>query len=235
MLTTVIQVISTAQTTMSVISHIRVVVLSLVFGFSLIALGAAAAAISSPIQWLPVYSQAAGLAIGTATVTLITLATMIIVEFVRPGVVFTSMIVVEVAWFSFLWILWLATGGMSVQAAQQVFNPGCGYMDSVVDGNCRETAAIQALSFLNWLILMGYTILILILAIIASNRKNSVWKCSVSKALFFTPSTAPSTPTVVAAQTSTAVSYSNPIPTSLGGSYPGGTGPASVPAGTIHG
>jgi hypothetical protein len=51
-----------------------------------------------------------------------------------------------------LWVLWLATGADSAQAGQLTFISGCGYIDSVVEGACRQTAAIQAFSFLNWII-----------------------------------------------------------------------------------
>ncbi|KAJ7493104.1 hypothetical protein B0H11DRAFT_2007240, partial [Mycena galericulata] len=219
---------------MAFIPLIRIIALSVVLGFSVIVLGVGAAAISSSVQYFSAYSTSAGLAIAVAVITLVTLPVMIFLEYTRPGAMFTSMIAFELGWLSFLWILWLASAGESVTAAQEVFVPGCGYADSVIDGNCREIAAIEALSFLNWIVLMAYTTLILILTLIAATRKHSgVWKSSVADAPFFTPGAAS---TGTAGQTSAPMGpYGGSGSANVGGYYPGETGPASVTAGTVHG
>ncbi|KAJ6510230.1 hypothetical protein C8R47DRAFT_788235 [Mycena vitilis] len=165
------------------------------------------------------------------------------------------MIVVELSWLSILWVLWLATGADSAQAGQLTFISGCGYFDSVVEGACRQTAAIQAFSFLNWIILMFYTILILVLSIIAASRKHAVWKSSVAEAPFFqggggpgshvAPPTAPSASQHHSVPASVPAGSYDPHSAGAGGYAPqphghnasasqGGTGPASVQAGTVH-
>ncbi|KAJ7667618.1 hypothetical protein DFH06DRAFT_223153 [Mycena polygramma] len=231
---------------MALISLIRIVALSVVLAFAVIVLGLGAALTATTEKFLEGFFEFAALAIATASITIITLPIMIALEFLRPGTAFTSMIVVELSWLSILWVLWLATGADSAQAGQLTFISGCGYFDSVVEGACRQTAAIQAFSFLNWLILMFYTILILVLSIIAASRKHSVWKSSVAEAPFFqgsnvTPPSASqhhSVPASVPAGShdpnSGAGGYA-PQPHGHGASASqGGTGPASVQAGTVH-
>ncbi|KAJ7499323.1 hypothetical protein FB451DRAFT_954409, partial [Mycena latifolia] len=161
---------------------------AVVLGFAVIVLGLSAALTSTTEEFLAGYFEFAALAIATAALTLITLPIMIALEFLRPSTAFTSMIVVELSWLSILWVLWLATAADSAQAGQLTFISGCGYINNSIEGACRETAAIQAFSFLNWIILMTYTTLILVLTIIASARKHTgVWKSSVADAPFFTP------------------------------------------------
>ncbi|KAF7330772.1 hypothetical protein MVEN_02416100 [Mycena venus] len=250
---------------MAPIPLIRLIALCVVLGFSAIVVGLGAALTSTTEKFLDGYFEFAALAIATASITLITLPIMcavekssvpnliierrIVLEILRPGVAFTSMIAVELSWLSILWVLWLATAADTAQAAQNTFISGCDYFNDTVEGACRQTAAIQAFSFLNWLILMFYTLLILVLSIIAHSRQHTgVWKSSVAQAPFFTPSAAPAIPPVTS-QTDAAppASYgpSTVSPGSPGGyeaqhivhsasASQGGTGPASVQAGTVH-
>jgi len=231
---------------MALIPLIRLVALSVVLGFSVIVLGLSAALTSTTEKFLDGFFEFAALGIATASLTIITLPIMIALEHRRPGAVFTSMIVVELSWLSVLWVLWLATGADAAQAGQ-IFISGCGYDDKIVDGACRETAGVQAFAFLNWIILLAYTIFILILTIIAASRKHAgVWKSSVTTAPFFTPGAATTAPPVTSQPASApAGSYGNPSTVNAGGYEPqpishgtaasqGGTGPASVQAGTVH-
>ncbi|KAJ7162610.1 hypothetical protein C8R43DRAFT_947114 [Mycena crocata] len=223
---------------MALIPLIRLVALSVVLAFAVIVLGLSAALTATTEKYLAGFFEFAALAIATASLTLITVPIMIVLERIRPGAAFTSMIAVELSWLSILWVLWLATAADGAQAGQLTFISGCGYIDSVVDSACRESAGIQAFSFLNWLILMVYTILILVLTIIASTRKHTgVWKSSVAEAPFFTPGAAPAIPPVTSQPSSApAGSYgasAQPVSHSAAPSQ-GGTGPSSVQAGTVH-
>ncbi|KAJ6538942.1 hypothetical protein B0H19DRAFT_334028 [Mycena capillaripes] len=237
---------------MTAISLIRITALSVVLGFAVIVLGLSAGLTSTTEKYLDGFFEFAALAIATASLTIITLPIMIGLEFLRPGA-FTSMIAVELSWLSILWVLWLATGADSAQAGQNTFIADCSnYFDDIVQGACRETSAIQGFAFLNWLILTAYTILILVLTLIAASRKHTgVWKSSVADAPFFTPGAAPAIPPVASQpvtsqpESAPAGSY-NPNSVGAGGYSPqpivhsasasqGGTGgPASVQAGTVH-
>ncbi|KAJ7087230.1 hypothetical protein B0H15DRAFT_303966 [Mycena belliarum] len=227
---------------MALIPLIRLIALSVVLGFAVIVLGLSAALTSTTETFLGGYFEFAALAIATACLTLITLPIMIALEFLRSGSAFTSMIVVELSWLSILWVLWLATAAEGAQAGQFTFVSGCGYIDSTVEGACRQTAAIQAFSFLNWLILLAYTTLILVLTIIAASRKHAgVWKSSVGNAPFFTQGKGPAAqPTSAPAGSTADGGYTTqpytaqPVTQHTTGGTMGGTGPASVQAGTVH-
>jgi len=124
---------------------------------------------------------------------------MIVLEIVRPGAYFTSMIIFEILWLGFLSILWLASG--AAQAVENVFLiGGCsldssddfdGSFDDSFDGSpdnsirniCGEARAIAAFGFLNWLILMFYTLTIMIMSCVAMSRKRGpVWTGSLANA-----------------------------------------------------
>ncbi|KAJ7283385.1 hypothetical protein C8J57DRAFT_733986 [Mycena rebaudengoi] len=205
---------------MSPIVLVRLVVMCIALGFSAIVLGLAAGLTATTEKFLSGYFEFAALAIATAIITLVTVSVMVGLEFMRLGG-FTSMVAVEIGWLSILWVLWLATGAESARAGMFTFIVGCDYGNDVVNGACRETSAIQAFSFLTWIILLGYTITLLIFSLIAQSRKNPVWTASVAEAPFFSGSAEPTIP-MAATQPSHVQA----------GSYT--TGPASVQAGTVH-
>ncbi|KAJ7646413.1 hypothetical protein DFH06DRAFT_578495 [Mycena polygramma] len=183
---------------MAPIATIRLVALSTVLVFSLIALGLAAAFTATSITFLDVYFTYAALAIATAGLTMLTIPAMIGLEIVRPGGP-TSMIIVEISWLAFLSILWLSTGAETAQFTAVWF--GCG--DAIAFGDddgidlatCHEVSGIEAFAFLNWLILMGYTGMLLVMSLVAASRKHSnVWTSSVANVPFNAPAPASSVP-----------------------------------------
>ncbi|KAJ7179507.1 hypothetical protein C8R46DRAFT_642643 [Mycena filopes] len=229
---------------MAVVPLIRLVALSVVLAFAVIVLGLSAALTATTEKYLGGYFEFAALAIATALITLLTVPVMIALEFMRPGAVFTSMIVVELSWLFIVWVLWLATAADAAQEGQ-IFISNCGdYLDGTVKTACQEAQAVQAFSFLNWIILMIYTIFILVLAITAASRKHTgVWKSSVADAPFFTPGNESSIPPVTSQPESAPAGSLGHGPHSVStGGYEaqhittgaGGTGPASVQAGTVH-
>ncbi|KAJ7367895.1 hypothetical protein DFH08DRAFT_1070694 [Mycena albidolilacea] len=232
---------------MAPISLIRMTVLSTVLAFAVIVVGLAASLTSTTEKYLDGYFEFAALAIATAGLTIITVPIMIALEITRAGTAFTSMIVVELSWLSILWVLWLATAADSAQVAANTFVSCSDYFLKSIEGACRQTSGIEAFAFLNWIILLGYTILILVLSLIAHSRQHTgVWKSSVAQAPFFTPSAAPAIPPATSQpEAAPAVSY-GPSTVSPGGYEApqtvhsggavshGGTGPASVQAGTVH-
>ncbi|KAJ7067922.1 hypothetical protein C8F01DRAFT_1246479 [Mycena amicta] len=235
---------------MALVPLIRLVTLGVALGFSVIVLGLAAGLTSTTETYLGGYFEFAALAIATASITLITVPIMIALEFIQPGRAFTSKIAVELSWLFILWVLWLATAADATNSASLTFISDCGnYISSKIEGACRETAGVQAFAFLNWLILMAYTIFILVLTVIAQTRKHSgVWLTSVSEAPFFTRNEPEIPPVTSQPAGTTAGSYSlNPVqaggynvepyesqPIHSAAASEGGTGPASVQAGTVH-
>nr|GAT56657.1 predicted protein [Mycena chlorophos] len=174
----------------------RLAVLTTVSVFGLIAMGMGGAL--TPYVFLV---TPAGLAIATGIFTLLTLPAMVAVEWLKPGVFFTSTVIFEAIWLGILSVLWLSTGGTAatVNAAfsalcdhrQQdaaVFN---GFGDS--DGQSQSSAstaicdlphALAAFGFLNWIFLFFYVVAIIILACMASSRKQpKAWTGTVENLL----------------------------------------------------
>ncbi|RXW15334.1 hypothetical protein EST38_g10522 [Candolleomyces aberdarensis] len=114
----------------------------------------------------------AGLALATSIITLIALPVLFIIPIKRRNAL-PSFIAFELAVLWLLWILWLATGA----SIASLF--GLNYCNG---GLCSEIRALEAFSFLNWLLLMFYSFALLILSVTAHQRgRTGVWKSSVSE------------------------------------------------------
>jgi len=203
---------------MVILSLVRLVVFGVAFVFAVIALGLAAGLTSLSEEFFDAYLNYAALTIATASLTIITLPAMIAIDFFRKGA-FTSLVVVELSWLGLLWVLWLASGAAAADKNSVTFVSGCGYINDILDRACREAAGIEAFTFLNWIILMGYTIVLLVLSIIGHTRGHKIWTSTVGEAPFLAP----------AAGTTTAFTSEKPVsvqPTghsvtpSLGAHYP---------------
>ncbi|THH14874.1 hypothetical protein EW146_g5524 [Bondarzewia mesenterica] len=152
--------------------------------FATIVLGLAADLISSTEEFYGSYYIFSALAVATAVLTMITLIPMLIIDAFRGGA-FTSLVVVEVSWFSILWILWLSTGAYAADTDGLVFiGSSCNFVNPTISLGCGEFKAIMAFSFLSWIILMAYTVTLTVFAFIGQNRGNAVWKTTVRDASF---------------------------------------------------
>jgi len=119
----------------------------------------------------------AKLGVATAVLTLITIVPMAVIDFLRKGAA-TSFVVVELGWLGFLWILWLAT---AADTANLLGTCPSGFTF------CSQYQAAEAFSFLAWLTLMAYWIILLAFSIIAMNNgQTQIWYTSVTEAEFST-------------------------------------------------
>ncbi|KAF7288618.1 MARVEL domain-containing protein [Mycena indigotica] len=166
---------------------VRLVVLSVALLFAVAGLGLGAALTSTTESLASVSLTYASLAIAAAVLTLISVVPMLVLERIRPGGP-TSWLAVEIPVLLVLSILWLATGGESANVLQALDAFGyTAYCSSSFDGDntfkniCGETRGIAAVGFLNWALLMGYGIMLLVFAIQATSRKQpGVWTTSVA-------------------------------------------------------
>ncbi|KAG7445983.1 uncharacterized protein BT62DRAFT_146144 [Guyanagaster necrorhizus] len=188
--------------TMSAVSILRLTVLIATLVFSVIVLGVSAHITYLTTTFFNAYFTFAAMSIATACLTILTLPVMIAVDITRKGA-FTSMVVVELSWLGVLWILWLTSAALTADANSNTFVAGCGYINPEIDQACKEFNAIEAFDFLTWLILMGYTITLIVFAIIAATRGNAaVWTSSTTTTDFFAtggalaPEKSPSTNTI---------------------------------------
>jgi ABC-type multidrug transport system fused ATPase/permease subunit len=169
----------------NILPIIRKLALAVALLFSLITLSLAAHFTSTTEEVISGYYYFAVLAIATSVLTLVSLPVLLIVDMIRTGA-FTSMVVVEVGWLSILWVLWLATGADAADVSSKIFISGCDYKNrlAILRTPCHEAAAITAFSFLTWLVLLGYVILLLTFSIIGSNKGHRVWTSSVKETDF---------------------------------------------------
>ncbi|KAL4067357.1 hypothetical protein V8B97DRAFT_1977508 [Scleroderma yunnanense] len=165
----------------------RIVIMALSVTFSVIVLGLCADLISLTEQYYSSYFTFAALGVATAGLTIFSVPVMLMIDFLRRGAV-TSMVLVELIWLFVLWVLWVATAGEAVSAANFYFPQGCIYTDyPTVNQACHEIQAVEAFSFLNFFVLLGYTIVLLVFACIAASRGNSPWFSSVKETTFLAP------------------------------------------------
>ncbi|KAI0031687.1 hypothetical protein K488DRAFT_51594, partial [Vararia minispora EC-137] len=149
-----------------------------------------------------VYYPFTGLAVATSVIHLISVVPMIVLGFLRPGA-FTSFIVVEISWLSFMWVLWLATGALAASTLQ-----GCG---GSADTLCSEGSAITAFGFLSWIILMAYSVTLLVLSIIAHTRgQTDVWTSTVTEGFHLPPATMTEKPVAMQSTAPTPVYSTRP-------------------------
>jgi len=164
----------------------RLVILVLVLIFSITLLGVSA-------HWDNVSSQIglhvefADMALAISVITILTVMPMVLVDFFRSGA-FTSFILVEIVWFTILWVLWLATGALtsSNAVASEIFSSGCDFFDvsdpalaTAANDTCRQWGTLQAFEYLNFILLFIYSITLVVFGFIGSNRGEHVWTNSV--------------------------------------------------------
>ncbi|KAJ6564626.1 hypothetical protein B0H19DRAFT_1259047 [Mycena capillaripes] len=91
--------------------------------------------------------------LATATLTLTTGLTMAVLGYCRPGA-WRSMIVAEVCWLSFVWIMWALTAVCGLRPKIGPFEKDIDYDQGSIIG------PIIAFPFVNWILLMVYTIVL---------------------------------------------------------------------------
>ncbi|GAB1524930.1 membrane-associating domain protein [Rhizoctonia solani] len=164
---------------MPLFDTVRLASYATVLVFSLIVLGISG-------YWVGLF-QGAGTGLGTPAsfslaVSVITWAFMfpaLLVSTFRRGS-FLSWVAIELGICGFLWVLWLASAAYTTSlSAGMTLN--CDLVSNTgAESICRQYQAIQAFSWLNWLILFAYIVLVIALAIKGMNKGQSVWTMEIS-------------------------------------------------------
>jgi hypothetical protein len=171
------------------LSTARLVTFSTTILFSVIVMSLSADLISlNPADIL----NFSALALATSLLSMFTVAIMLVVDVLRQGSFF-SYIVVEIVWLSILWVLWLSSGSYAAWTDGQLTSlfPGESNCDFGFFANagatqgCHEIKGIMAFSFLTWILLMTYTIVLVVLAIRSQERGNSAWTTGVRDGVLF--------------------------------------------------
>jgi hypothetical protein len=159
----------------------RLVVFGVVSVLALIVMALSAHWISVTESNFNSYYRYAALALATALMTF-SVPAMLAIDYLRRGAL-TSLIIFELSWLGFLWIMWLATGSY---AADVFGSASCdiNFLPDWWSTGCHETQAIIAFSFLNWIALSGYLVSLLIVSVLAANRGAPVWMTTVKDANF---------------------------------------------------
>jgi len=169
-----------------VLGILRIVAFASTLLLSVVVLGLTAHFTSTTNTYLQSTFNFSALSLASASITIVSLPVMLIVDFMRTGA-FTSMVVVELVWIFVVWVLWLSTAADTAWFASLEFVSSCNYINKIVSTACREVQAIEAFSFLIWIILMAYTITLLVYAIIGSSRGHKTWTSTVKQANFLAP------------------------------------------------
>ncbi|KZT59166.1 hypothetical protein CALCODRAFT_406061, partial [Calocera cornea HHB12733] len=109
-----------------------------------------------------------GLAIASSVLTLVTVIPVLVIDHFRSGT-FVAWTGFELAWLFILWILWVATAGNAASWASWCGTTysyfGYDYYVGLAEGYCHELQALAAFSFLNFFMMLGLFIYILVMAI----------------------------------------------------------------------
>lgn len=127
----------------------------------------------------------AGLSLATAVLTMVAIVPVMIIDFLRKGA-FTSLVVTEIVWTSFLTILWLAAAAdtTSILNGDTCSDPF--FFDTLT--TCREEQALAAFGWLNFFNLGGWLVFLIVAASISHTRGNDrVWLGPVTGTEFFAP------------------------------------------------
>jgi len=131
------------------------------------------------------YYSFSAFSLATGLISVLSLTPMYVIDNNRSGSFF-SYIVVEIGWFSFLWVFWLTSGSYAAWTDDQLIaafpeESTCSFSvfsDAATRG-CHEIKAITAFSFLLWLLIMAYLITLIVLGVRAHQSGRPAWKASV--------------------------------------------------------
>ncbi|TCD66826.1 hypothetical protein EIP91_000904 [Steccherinum ochraceum] len=129
------------------------------------------------------YDPFAVLATATASLTILSVITMILVEYLRKDAAL-NWIIFEMSWLSTLGLLWIATASVTTDAYYNSWL-NCDQLDIFWDNRliegCKETQAIQSVSYT---ILLTYTSVLLVLSLLSKTHGVDVWRSAVRDAKF---------------------------------------------------
>ncbi|KAF8499970.1 hypothetical protein JB92DRAFT_3146265 [Gautieria morchelliformis] len=126
--------------------------------------------------------------VAVAVLTLLTVIPILIMTFLSRRSV-TSIVLFEISWAAILMILWVVSAGQT--SGTTIPNDRCsGNGDDRWESFCIQFQAIQAFSWLNFIILLLWLTTVIVVAAIAHNRGHTwVWRYPLSDAMFLSKST----------------------------------------------
>ncbi|KAF9493347.1 hypothetical protein BDN71DRAFT_1108604 [Pleurotus eryngii] len=171
---------------LAVVSIARYIILSLSLIFAVAVLGLSARTTDTSILFLGGIAPFEIINLVIAPLTIVALSIILSVGAFRQNAI-TSMIWVEVTTLSILWAMWVMVAAFTTRVINLNFPLGCTAYIPFYLQLCSKITAIQGLAWTVWVLLMGYSIILGIMACVATSRGISVWSKSVKDATFSHP------------------------------------------------
>ncbi|CAE7233635.1 unnamed protein product [Rhizoctonia solani] len=164
---------------MALFNTLRLASFATVLAFSLIVLGISGSWVSQLQGVATSFATSSSFSLAVSVITWAFMFPILLVGALRRGS-FLSWVAIELGICGFLWVLWLASASYTTSMSAGV-TLNCDLALSVeVESVCRQYQAIQAFSWLIWLILFAYAVLVIVFAVKAMNKGQSVWTMEIS-------------------------------------------------------
>ncbi|CAE6436026.1 hypothetical protein ACGC1H_000858 [Rhizoctonia solani] len=164
---------------MALFHTLRLVSFATVLVFSLIVLGISGNWVSLLQGVATSFATSSSFSLAVSVITWAFMFPILLIGALRRGS-FLSWVAVELGICGFLWVLWLASASYTTSMSAGVAL-NCDLARSMeAEGICRQYQAIEAFSWLNWLILFAYVVLVVVYAVKAMNKGQSVWTMEIT-------------------------------------------------------
>lgn len=179
---------------MALFDTVRTASFATVLAFALIVLGISGYWVSL----LGGYGTFVNFSLAVAVLTWAFVFPILLVSKLRRGS-FLSWVAVELGVVGFMWIMWLATASyITSMTAGYALNCDSRFLSTVEESICRQYQALQAFSWLNWLIIFAYLVMLIVFIVKAVSTGRSVWTAEIADLSSFSaeggaPSTNPNT------------------------------------------
>ncbi|CAE6424686.1 unnamed protein product [Rhizoctonia solani] len=164
---------------MALFDTLRLASYATVLAFSLILLGISGYWVSQLQGVATSFATSSSFSLAVSVITWAFMFPVLLVSILRRGS-FLSWVAIELGICGFLWILWLASAAYTTSLSAGVtLNCDLAY-STELENFCRQYQAIQAFSWLNWLILFAYIVLVVVFVVKAINKGQSVWTMEIA-------------------------------------------------------
>ncbi|KAJ1308541.1 hypothetical protein OPQ81_004242 [Rhizoctonia solani] len=164
---------------MALFDTLRLVSFATVLAFSLIVLGISGYWVSLLEGVATSLATSSSFSLAVSVITWAFMFPVLLVSTLRRGS-FLSWVAMELGICGFLWVLWLASAAYTTSMSAGITLNCDLALTAAVESVCRQYQAIQAFSWLNWLILFAYLVLVIIFAVKAMNKGQSVWTMEIA-------------------------------------------------------
>ncbi|CUA70283.1 hypothetical protein RSOLAG22IIIB_00638 [Rhizoctonia solani] len=164
---------------MALFDTLRLASFATVLAFSLIVLGISGYWVSQLQGVATSFATSSSFSLAVSVITWAFMFPILLVSALRRGS-FLSWVAIELGICGFLWVLWLASASYTTSMSAGITLNCDLALTTEAESVCRQYQAIQAFSWLNWLILFAYIVIAVIFAVKAMNKGQSVWTMEIT-------------------------------------------------------